>query len=94
MTYTLAMEFNALDKVGLVDRKLEEVERDGRKAKVVTASRTYATTPEDLWDAVTSLERIGRWFLPISGDLRVGGRYQFEGNDGGEVLSCEPPRRF
>lgn len=88
------MDVNALDKVGLVDRKLEEVDRDGRPAKVVIAARTYPTTAEDLWDAVTTLERIGRWFLPISGDLRVGGRYQFEGNAGGEVMACEPPRRF
>ena len=88
------MDTNALDKVGLVDRRLEEVERDGRAAKVVVAARTYPTTIEDLWDAVTSIDRIGRWFLPISGDLREGGRYQFEGNAGGEVLACEAPRRF
>ena len=31
-------------------------------------------------------ERIPRWFLPVSGDLRLGGRYQLEGNAGGEVL--------
>lgn len=88
------MDANALDKVGLVDRRLEEVDRDGRPAKVVIAARTYPTTPDDLWDAVTTLERIGRWFLPIRGELRVGGRYQLEGNAGGEVLACDPPRRF
>lgn len=88
------MDVNALDKVGLVDRRLEEVGRDGRAAKVVIATRTYPTTLDDLWEAVTTADRIGRWFLPIAGDLRVGGRYQFEGNAGGEVLACEPPRRF
>ncbi|MGO1884824.1 MAG: polyketide cyclase, partial [Citricoccus sp.] len=31
------------------------------------------------------------WFLPISGDLHLGGRYQFEGNAGGTVLECNPP---
>ena len=46
-----------------------------------------------MWDAVTSAERIPRWFLPISGDLRLGGRYQLEGNAGGEVLECAPPAR-
>jgi len=30
--------------------------------------------------------------LPISGDLRLGGRYQLQGNAGGEVVRCEPPR--
>jgi len=47
---------------------------------------------EDLWDALTSAERIPRWFLPVSGDLQLGGRYQFEGNAGGEITRCEPPR--
>ena len=44
-----------------------------------------------MWDACTDPERIGRWFLPVSGDLRLGGRYQLEGNAGGEILRCEPP---
>lgn len=64
------------------------------EAKVQTISKTYATTVEDLWDAVTSAERLPRWFLPVSGDLQVGGRYQFEGNAGGTVETCEPPKRF
>ena len=30
----------------------------------------------DLWEALTSAERIPRWFAPVSGDLRLGGRFQ------------------
>ena len=30
---------------------------------------------DDVWDACTNPERIPRWFLPVSGDLRLGGRY-------------------
>jgi uncharacterized protein YndB with AHSA1/START domain len=59
---------------------------------VVIATRRYDTDRDDLWDALTSAERIPRWFLPISGDLRLGGRYQFAGNAGGEITRCEPPR--
>lgn len=47
-----------------------------------------------LWDALTSADRIRRWFLPVSGDLRVGGRYQLEGNAGGVVERCEEPESF
>ena len=48
---------------------------------------------EDVWDACTTAERIGRWLMPVSGDLRrLGGKYQLEGNAGGEIVSCEPPR--
>ncbi|MGH9159625.1 MAG: SRPBCC family protein, partial [Vicinamibacteraceae bacterium] len=60
----------------------------------VIAARTYDTTVEDTWDALTSAERIPRWFLPISGDLRLGGRYQLKGNAGGEITACKPPRHL
>lgn len=72
--------------------------REGRlpagDAHVVTASRTYAAPVDDVWDALTNSERIPRWFLPVQGDLRPGGTYQFEGNAGGEIRECEPPRRL
>ena len=60
----------------------------------VTLSRTYRAAIDDVWDALTDPKRIGRWFLPISGDYRLGGRYQFEGNAGGEILECERPQRL
>jgi uncharacterized protein YndB with AHSA1/START domain len=88
------MEIDTLTKAGLVARALDTVDRDGKPAKRITAARTYPTSVEDLWDAVTNIERIPRWFLPVTGDLRPGGRYQLEGNAGGEVLECDPPRRF
>ena len=45
---------------------------DGSRA-AVRFERTYATTCEDLWSAVTEPERLARWFAPVSGDLAVGG---------------------
>lgn len=64
------------------------------EARVVTISQSYDTTVDDLWDACTNPERIPRWFLPVSGELRVGGRYKLEGNASGTVESCDPPHRF
>lgn len=64
---------------------------DGHK---VALRRTYPAAIDDVWDALTTAERINRWFLPVSGDLRLGGHYQFEGNAGGEILECEPPKRL
>jgi uncharacterized protein YndB with AHSA1/START domain len=58
----------------------------------VSLRRSYNSPIEDVWDAVTNPERMQRWFLPISGDLRVGGSFQLEGNAGGDILKCEPPR--
>jgi uncharacterized protein YndB with AHSA1/START domain len=77
--------------VGAVDRRVYSIERDGVAAKVVEASRTYRADVDDVWDACTSAERLPRWFLPISGDLRPGGRFQFEGNAGGAIERCESP---
>ena len=80
--------------IGAVTRELSTIERDGRPARVLVATRSYDTSMDDLWDALTNAERIPRWFMPISGDLRVGGRYKLEGNASGQVTRCEPPREF
>lgn len=82
------------DHLGAVRRGLTDGERDGVPVRVLTAERTYDAAPADVWDALTSAERLPRWFMPVSGDLEVGGRYQLEGNAGGEVLACDPPRRL
>jgi uncharacterized protein YndB with AHSA1/START domain len=63
-------------------------------ARVVKVSRDYRDSVEDVWDAVTNPERIPRWFLPVEGDLRLGGRYQLQGNAGGTIEACDPPRSF
>lgn len=76
-----------------IDSTGRAVESNGDKT-VVALTRTYDAAIADVWDALTDPERLSRWFLPIEGDLRVGGRYQLKGNAGGEVLSCEPPHRF
>lgn len=88
------MDIDAIHKAGLVTRTVETVDRDGRPAKLLTASRDFPTAIDDLWDAVTNIERIPRWFTPVTGELRPRGRFQLEGNAGGEVLACDPPRRF
>jgi hypothetical protein len=68
--------------------------RDGAPTKIAIARRTYPTDQADLWDALTSADRLPRWFLPISGDLQVGGRYQLEANAGGLVERCKEPDSF
>ncbi len=57
----------------------------------VVLRRRYDATPADVWDALTDPDRVVRWFLPLTGDLREGGTFQLEGNAGGDVLACEPP---
>lgn len=74
-----------------VNRVVSALVRDGHPVRAVMLSRSYATRVEDLWDAVTNGELIARWFLPVSGELEPGGRYQLEGNAGGVITACEPP---
>ena len=59
-------------------REIEAVQREvgsGRIAagegRAVRLRRTYDAPIDDVWDALTEPERIGRWFLPISGDYRA-----------------------
>lgn len=88
------MKFDVEAYLGAVTRSVETQERDGKPMRAVTLSRSYPTTVEDLWDAITSPERLPRWFLPISGELKLGGRYQLQGNAGGTIERCEPPRHL
>ncbi|ONI79868.1 polyketide cyclase [Actinosynnema sp. ALI-1.44] len=64
------------------------------EARVLTLSQSYDTDLDDLWDACTNIDRLPRWFLPITGELKPGGRYQFDGNAGGVIERCDPPTSF
>jgi uncharacterized protein YndB with AHSA1/START domain len=80
--------------LGAVTRTVSKFKRDGKEIHAVIASRTYDTTIDDLWDALTTAERIPRWLMPVEGELKLGGRYQLKGNAGGEITQCEPPRHL
>lgn len=88
------IEIDVEHQIKAVQRNIGTRTIDIGQAHVVTLSQSYGTDPADLWDAVTNIERIPRWFLPISGDLTVGGGYQLEGHANGTVLTCDPPRNF
>ncbi|MFP2905623.1 SRPBCC family protein [Pyxidicoccus sp. 3LFB2] len=59
----------------------------------VLLRRGYDASIEDVWSALTDRDRLKQWFLPVSGELTVGGRFQLEGNAGGEILQCTRPHR-
>ncbi|MCK1821590.1 SRPBCC family protein [Streptomyces sp. XM83C] len=84
-----------------VDRQIDAVERaTGRRAfraaevRAVTLAQSHDLPAEALWDACTDPERIPRWFLPVEGELRQGGKYQLQGNAGGTIEHCAPPESF
>jgi len=84
----------ANEQLNAVARTVGTRTLEAGQARVVTLARSYKTDREDLWDACTNIERIPRWFLPITGELKIGGHYQFEGNAGGTIERCDPPTGF
>ncbi len=81
-------------EIDATDRQVQMRAVEAGEARAVILVRTYSTDLEGLWDACTNPERIPRWFLPVSGELRVGGRFQLEGNASGTIERCEPPTGF
>jgi uncharacterized protein YndB with AHSA1/START domain len=85
---------DANEQLGTVARTVNDREVDGHPVKAIVLAQTYPTDLDDLWEAVTIAERIPRWMMPVSGDLRLGGRFQLEGNAGGTITACDPPQGF
>ncbi|MCZ4496336.1 MAG: hypothetical protein JWM25_919 [Thermoleophilia bacterium] len=60
-------------------------------ARVATFRRTYDAPIADLWDACTNPDRLARWYVPVSGDLHVGGAFRQEMMGGGTIAECDAP---
>lgn len=75
-----------------VIRAVRPCERDGGFARTLVLRVRFDAAPAELWDALTDPSRLAQWFLPVSGDLRVGGRYALEANASGRITTCEPRR--
>ena len=74
------------------ERQVVSMEWEGKPARAVVVARQYETAAEDLWDAMVNPERLKRWFGVVTGDLRLGGRYQIQGNAEGSINKCEAPK--
>jgi uncharacterized protein YndB with AHSA1/START domain len=83
-----------IEQINAVRRRVGRRSLDAGEAHSVIISQVYPAPIDDVWDACTNPDRIPRWFLPVSGELRLGGRYQLEGNAGGTIERCDPPDSF
>jgi len=79
-----------IDIVQQISAVSREVAADTETAKV-TVQRRYPADVSDVWSAITDPERVRRWFLPLTGDLRAGGDFELEGHVGGRIITCDPP---
>ncbi|ROO51161.1 uncharacterized protein YndB with AHSA1/START domain [Micromonospora sp. Llam0] len=62
------------------------------EAYTVELRRRYEAQIDDVWDAITNPERLRRWLTQATGDLRLGGKFELDSGEHGEILRCEPPR--
>lgn len=81
-------------QIAAIGRYVELSGADGGQTVKVTLERRYDAELADVWNALTDPDRISRWMLPISGDLRQGGTFSLEGNASGEILTCDEPDRL
>lgn len=79
-----------------VSRELRSGRSSARGPALATVSRRRLPVPiEQLSRQFVHQDLLNRWLpSPVSGDFRVGGTWQMEGNAGGTVLLAEPPTRF
>lgn len=83
---------DVLDELAAVRRTMGTAALPAGEAYTMELRRRYDAPIDDVWDAITAPERLGRWLKPVTGDLRPGGSFALEGGEHGEILRCEPPR--
>jgi uncharacterized protein YndB with AHSA1/START domain len=81
-------------QIGAISRDVSRQHTESGESVAVTLQRRYDADQADVWQAITDPDRIRRWFLPLTGDLREGGNFQLEGNASGDIMTCEPPRHL
>jgi uncharacterized protein YndB with AHSA1/START domain len=88
------MTIDLAEQIGAISRRVEQQQSEAGEIVTVTLERRYPAEVTDVWQAITDPERVRRWFVPLTGDLRPGGNFQFEGHAGGDIMTCEPPRHL
>ncbi|MBB1159835.1 SRPBCC family protein [Amycolatopsis dendrobii] len=82
---------DVLDELAAARRSMGATTLPAGEAYTVELRRRYDAPVEDVWNAVTDPQRLARWLKPVTGDLRLGGSFELEGGEHGEILRCEPP---
>jgi uncharacterized protein YndB with AHSA1/START domain len=80
-----------LDMLDGTHREIDYRETPAGRVRSLLIRREYDAAITDVWDAITDPERLRRWFLPVTGDLREGGTFQLKDNAGGEIRRCAAP---
>ncbi|GAA1180621.1 polyketide cyclase [Nesterenkonia xinjiangensis] len=81
----------AAGQLEAVHRELEILKSDGGIAVTTRVRQSFAVDLEELWQCCVREDRLARWFAPVTGDLRLGGRFSVQDNATGTVERCAPP---
>lgn len=92
----------ALNIVMDLNKQLDQVERtvkkttleSGEEGRIVIVAQTFPIAAPELWDTCTNPEKIKQFFSPVSGELKVGGRFEVQNNASGTIKACNPPSDY
>lgn len=85
---------DVVDELAAARRKMGTATLPAGDAYTMELRRSYDAPVEDVWNAITDPERLGRWLNSVTGDLRLGGSFELDSGEHGEILECDPPRRL
>lgn len=83
---------DVMDELAAARRAMGTATLPAGDAYTIELRRFYDAPVDDVWNAITDPERLGRWLKPVTGDLRLGGSFELDGGEHGEILRCDPPR--
>ena len=72
-----------------IQRGVRATTKDGKSLRSVTLSCDLKAAIDPLWIAITHKDVLEKWFQPVTGELRLNGRFQIQDNTAGTVVSCE-----
>jgi uncharacterized protein YndB with AHSA1/START domain len=85
---------DVLDELAAARRAMGTASLPAGDAYTIELRRHYHAPVDDVWNAITDPERLGRWLKPVTGDLRLGGSFELDGGEHGDILACDPPGRL
>ncbi|WP_442215373.1 SRPBCC domain-containing protein [Specibacter sp. RAF43] len=83
-----------MDALGVITRIVRTTKLNHQEATLVLVQQEFSAPVSDVWSACTDPQRLGQWFLPVTGGTKAGDNYALEGNASGEILECNAPRNF
>ena len=88
------MKFDFSSIATNIQREVRATSKDGESFRSVTLSCDLKTAIDPLWVAISHKDSIEKWFQPVTGELKLGGRFQIQDNAAGSVVSCQAGDNF